>query len=692
MDLHFYEDGVPTFPFENIAHALPAFSIIGQMDIVGIVNTAIDGCKDDIEKILATNTEFTWDNLMVPLDELGDYMHRLYSPVNHMNSCLDDELIREANTEVRSMLTEYGSWCGQHEGLYLAIKSLGDTDLTPEQRRAYDAEMLGFRLSGCDLPEDEQEHLTQVNMCLSKLANQFSNNVVDATAAYSKVVKSADELDGLPETALKAAKYAADQAGEEGYLFTLDVPSVFPVLEHCTNRELREELTHAMVTRASETGPNGGEFDNTSIIEDILQLKHEKAQILGYANYAELSLVRKSAPSPMAVFDFMADMIDKSKGQLELEAGLLKEHAADELEIPEIEPHDRAFVMTSFKEQVFDFSQEEVRPYFPVSKVKTGLFDIVNRLFGVEIYPVPDIDGLVVDLVHPDASYYQVFRDGKVIASFYFDLYARSGKQGGAWMDNAYDAVMTQSGDVHTPVAYLTCNFTPPTDEHEALLTHDEVTTLFHEFGHGLHHMLTRVNTGGQTGINGVPWDAVELPSQFMENFCWDVECVTAMSGHYETHEPLPVELLQKMLAAKNFCSAMGLARQTEMALFDLRIHHEYNDDLNVYDVLNSVRDAVSPFPAAEYNRFPCQFGHIFGGGYAAGYYSYKWAEVLSADAFSMFEGGSDVINPEQAKRFEDLILSVGGSKDIIEQMTEFLGREPNVDALLRHTGIIVPE
>ena len=519
---------------------------------------------------------------------------------------------------------------------------------------------------------------------MSELTSKFSENVLDATQAFKKVVANVDELKGLPESALAAAKQAAQAKDLEGFLFNLEFPSYLPVMTYCENAELRREMYEAFCTRASDQGPNAGEWDNSALIDEILALRFEIANLLGFPQYANRSLATKMAESVEQVIQFLNDLAEQSLPAAQKEFAELKAFAKEKGK-DELDAWDVPYYSELLQQERYSISQEELRPYFPVEKVIAGMFTIVHRLFGISFQKVEG-----VDLWHDDASYYDVFdSNDQKIAGFFIDLYARENKRGGAWMDECRVRRRTEEGAIQLPVAYLTCNFNGPVGDKPALLTHDEVTTLFHEFGHGLHHMLTKVEYADVSGINGVAWDAVELPSQFLENWCWEKEAISLFSGHYESGDPLPDEMLDKMLAAKNFQSAMMMVRQLEFALFDMRIHAEYDPEngLDVQKVLDDVRDKVAVNMPPAFNRFQHSFGHIFAGGYAAGYYSYKWAEVLSADAFSSFEE-EGIFNIETGQRFKQAILEKGGSQEPMELFVEFRGREPSVDALLRHSGI----
>ena len=519
---------------------------------------------------------------------------------------------------------------------------------------------------------------------LSELASNFSNQVMDATLGWQRQVLDEAELAGLPESARAAAKQAATSRELEGWLFTLDIPSYLPVMMYSENRALREELYTAFATRASDQGPNAGKWDNSPLMDEIVALRHELAQLLGFATYADYSLATKMAERPQQVLGFLNDLAERSRPQAQRELAELRQFAAEQFGVTELAAWDLSFYAEKLKQHRYAISDEVLRPYFPAPRVISGLFETVRRLFGLRIQP-----RLAVETWHPDVNFYDIYdRDGELRGSFYLDLYARPHKRGGAWMDDCLGRRFRQDGSLQRPVAYLTCNFNGPVGDQPALFTHDEVVTLFHEFGHGIHHMLTQIDVAGVAGIHGVPWDAVELPSQFMENWCWEPEALAFLSGHYQTGEPLPQAELDQLLAAKNFQSAMQMLRQLEFSLFDFRLHHEFDpaQGAQVQAVLDDVRK-LSVFPAPAFNRFQHSFSHIFAGGYAAGYYSYKWAEVLSADAFSRFEE-EGIFNAKTGADFLHQVLEMGGSRSPMALFRAFRGREPTIDALLRHSGI----
>ncbi|MFO6425222.1 oligopeptidase A [Motilimonas sp. KMU-193] len=673
----------------TIAQPLPQFSAIKPDTIQADIAALIDQNKQAINQVLASDKPYTWQNFVMPLDEVSDQLNQAWQAISHINSVVSNDELRAAHDGCLPLLSDFGTFVGQHEGLYQAYKSIREGDefarLSAEQQKFIDDTLRDFSLSGIGLDEDKKARFGEIRKRLSELSSQFSNNVLDATLAWQKLITDEAQLAGLPESAIQAAKELASSKDLDGYLFTLDIPSYLPVLSYADNRELREEMYQAFVTRASDQGPHAGKYDNSAIIDETLTLRHELAQLLGFANYAEKSLATKMAETPEQVLGFLTDLAAKSKPQAQLEMDELREFAKQSAGQTDLQAWDLSYYSEKLKQHKYAISAEELRPYFPESKVVSGLFEVVKRLFGLTI---TRREG--VDTWHPDVSFYDIFdQQGELRGSFYFDLYAREHKRGGAWMNDCLTRRRRLDGSLQKPVAYLTCNFNKPTSDKPALFTHDEVTTLFHEFGHGIHHMLTQVETSGVSGINGVPWDAVELPSQFLENWCWEPQALAFISGHYQTGEPLPEAMLDKMLAAKNYHSALMMVRQLEFSLFDFKLHLEYSPDLanQAQAKLDEVREQVSVVVPPAYNRFQHGFSHIFAGGYAAGYYSYKWAEVLSADAFSRFEE-EGVFSAEVGRDFMQHILEQGGSASPMVLFSAFRGREPKVDALLRHSGI----
>lgn len=664
---------------------LPRFSDITPEQIQPAIEQAIEACKAEITRLLE-QPGYTWDNLVAPIDEVDDELSRMWSPVSHMNSVISNDELRAAHDACLPLLSEYGTWVGQHQGLYQAYQQILDSDdfanLSEAQQKVISNAVRDFKLSGVALPDDKKQRFAEVKSRLSDLSSTFSNNVMDATLGWHKHVTDESLLAGLPESALAAAAQAAESKELEGWLFTLDIPSYLPIMMYADNRELREEMYSAFVTRASEQGPNAGEWDNGPVIAETLKLRQEVAQLLDFEHYAQRSLATKMADSVEQVNSFLHDLAKRSKPQAEKDLQAVRDFAANTYQMSDLQAWDLPYYSEKLKQAEYAISDEVLRPYFPENKVVDGLFDVVQRLYGLCITERTD-----VNTWHKDVRFFDIFDKEDVLrGSFYLDLYARAHKRGGAWMDECQVRRVKLDGSLQLPVAYLTCNFNAPVGDKPALFTHDEVLTLFHEFGHGIHHMLTKISVGGVSGINGVAWDAVELPSQFLENWCWQPEALAFISGHFETGEPLPQDLLDKLLAARNFQSAMQMVRQLEFSLFDFNLH-ERKGNADVQTVLDAVREEVSVVTPPEFNRFQNSFSHIFAGGYAAGYYSYKWAEVLSSDAFGRFEE-EGIFNPKTGEDFLHNILEMGGSREPMELFTAFRGREPQVDALLRHSGI----
>ena len=708
---------------------LPEFSVLKPADVIPAITATIDHNKQEIQKLLSVlqlpgqdkdKEPATWENLMEPLAHLNTRLNELWSPVGHLNAVMNSNELRDVYNTCLPLLTEYGTELGQNESLYKAVKEISASNLYPgfdtAQKKVIDNQLRDFTLSGIDLSAEKKQRFGDIKKRLSELSSQFSENVLDATQAWSKLVTDKAELAGLPSSDLVSAKNAAQQKGQEGYRLTLDFPSYFSVITYADSRSLRKEVYQAFVTRASEVGPNAGEWDNSDIMQDILSLRDELAKLLNFRSYAEYSLATKMAESPELVIEFLEDLAQKSAAQAQQEFDELKNYAKHYAQsnikgstkdsvkdraqnsttdnadgagaIKDLQAWDVSYFSEKLKQEKYAISQEELRPYFPAPHVVSGMFKVVGQLYDIHFN-----EDISVDLWHEDSRYFELLdQEKKVVAGFYLDLYARENKRGGAWMDECKVRHLNVAGELQIPVAYLTCNFTSPVGDDPALLTHNEVTTLFHEFGHGLHHMLTKINYPSVSGINGVAWDAVELPSQFMENWCWQKEAIDLISSHYKTGESLPDAMLDKMLAAKNYQSAMMMARQLEFSLFDMKLHLEAakvvsGKAVDIQGVLNAVREKVAVIVPPIFNRFQNGFSHIFGGGYAAGYYSYKWAEVLSADAFSLFEE-SGIFDATMGRTFREKILEQGGAQDPMDLFKSFRGRAPSIDALLRHSGI----
>ena len=667
---------------------LPPFSQIKAEHVVPAIDTVLQENREAINRLLENTDEPNWQNFVEPFEGLQDRLNRVWSPVGHLNSVLNSEALRQAYNTCLPRLSDYQTELGQHAGLYQAFKRIADSDAfngySQPQRQTINNALRDFRLAGIELDADSQQRYKKIKQRLSELKSKFSENVLDATQAWFLDITDESQLSGIPESARELARQTANEAGIEGWRFTLEFPSYFAVITYADDAGLREQIYYAYSTRASDQGPNAGKWDNAPLMQEIVALRHEAAQLLGFNNYAENSLATKMASNTQEVIAFLHDLAERGLPYAKKDLEEIRDFARNEHQVGELNAWDIPYYSEKLRQHRYNISQEALKPYFPEDSVVQGMFDVVQRLYGIHIEEHHD-----VDTWHKDVRFFTITDDsGELRGQFYLDLYARNNKRGGAWMDECIVRRRTATG-LQTPVAYLTCNFSPPVGDKPALFTHNEVETLFHEFGHGLHHMLTQVDHPGVSGINGVPWDAVELPSQFMENWCWQKESLSLFARHYETGEPLPDDMFERMLAAKNFQSGMQLVRQLEFALFDFRLHLEYDpaQPLDVEALLNDVRQQVAVVFPPEYNRFANNFTHIFAGGYAAGYYSYKWAEVLSSDAFSKFEENG-IFDEATGKDFMNAILEQGGSKDAMELFIAFRGRPPKVDALLRHSGI----
>lgn len=669
---------------------LAPYSAIKPEHVVPAIEAILDENRNAIAQIVSQQQDQpTWGGLIVALDEVQARLERAWSPVSHLNAVCNQPELRSAYEACLPKLSEYWTELGQNKGLLRAYQALAESadaqQLDTAQRTLLNNALRDFRLSGIDLAPEQQVRYGQIQMRLSELGNQFSNQLLDATQAWNKHITQVEALAGLPDSALAQLAQAAQAKEQSGWLITLDFPSYHAVMTYAEDRALRAEVYNAYCTRASEQGPHAGAWDNGPVMQTILALRHELAQLLGFSDYAELSLADKMAENTPQVLGFLRDLATRSLPYARQDLTALKDFAA-KAGCTDLQSWDIGFFSEQLRHNRYAVSQEQIRAWFPIDTVLNGLFKIVQQLYGIEIHELSNFERW-----HPEVRLFEVQEQGLCIGRFYFDLYARPHKRGGAWMDGARDKRRTAQGTVVTPIALLVCNFTPPVQsqpQQPALLTHDEVTTLFHEFGHGLHHLLTRVEHAAVSGINGVAWDAVELPSQFMENWCWVSEGLALISGHYQTGQALPDDLLEKMLAAKNFQSGMGLIRQLEFSLFDFELHTAERQGQSVLSVLEAIRKEIAVFTPPAYNRFANSFSHIFAGGYAAGYYSYKWAEVLSADAFARFEE-EGVLNPETGHSFREAILAQGGAQTAMQLFMNFRGRAPSIDALLRHSGLV---
>ena len=668
---------------------LPNFRDIDTKNILPELNHLIELARSTLEEAIKKKI-FTYDSLAALREELEDSIDNFWSPISHLQAVCSEEALRKVYAEGLLEITKLHTEMDQDLDLFLAYEEIRDSkafsDLSIPKQKAVTNAIKDFHLTGVSLSASEKAKLLDLKSSLSTLSTTFSNNVLDSTQEWQKTVANVEELSGVPENALSLMSQAALQKGSEGYLVTLDIPTYLAIVTHCDNRDLRKEIYLAYGTRCSKVGPGGERFDNTEIIYEVLEKRRDLAEVLGFKNYAEFSVSKKMAGSPEEVLSFLRQLGRKAKPQAEEEMKLVESHAKNNHSLDEIEPWDVAYYSEKLKQDLFEISDELLRPFFPVPRVLEGMFEVARRLFEIDIK-----ENNTLATWHDDVLTFDIKRGHKVVASFYLDLYARENKRGGAWMAECRAKRIRLKGGLQKPVAFLTCNFSGPIGTNAALLSHQEVITLFHEFGHGLHHMLTKVEVASVSGINGVCWDAVELPSQFMENYCWESEALAFISGHNETQEPLPEDVLQKLTAAKNFNSALALVRQIEFALFDMRIHMEFDPDKEgqVANILSEVRDEVSVIKPPDGYSFENSFSHIFAGGYAAGYYSYKWSEVLSADAFSKFlESG--IFNRQTGEKFLYSILEKGGSEDAGDLFAEFMGREPRIDALLKQSGISV--
>jgi oligopeptidase A len=664
---------------------LPRFAEFKPESVAPAMEQLLAENRALIERVSAAGVPATWRDFVQPLEDANERLHRAWGVVGHLNAVMNSPELRDAYNANLAKITQYYSELSQHAGLYARFKALkaspGFEALTRAQKKIVENELRDFRLGGAELPPAQKTRFKEINERLSHLSSRFSDNLLDATNAFEHVVTDPAEAAGIPQDVLETARAAAQADGKQGWKFTLHAPSYLPVMQYADHRGLRELMYRAYVTRASEFGKP--EWDNTPLIAEIVQLRAEQARLLGFASYAEYSLEPKMAESPRQVLEFLDQIASRAKPYAERDLKEVTDFARTELGLARLDAWDLAYASEKLRAKRYAFSDQEVKQYFSETRVLPGMFGVVEVLYGIRIEPAQ------APVWHPDVRFYAIRdRAGSLIGQFYVDLYARPSKRGGAWMDEAITR-RVKDGRIQEPVAYLNCNFSSPLGGKPAQFTHEEVNTLFHEFGHGLHHLLTRVDYLGVSGINGVEWDAVELPSQFMENFCWEWEVLRPMTAHAETGEPLPRALFDKMLAAKNFQIGMQTVRQIEFALFDLRLHHDFDarGARGVLDLLQEVRARVAVVVPPAYNRFPNNFSHIFAGGYGAGYYSYKWAEVLSADAYSLFEENG-VLDPGTGQRFRDEILGMGGSRPALESFVAFRGREPKIDALLRHNGM----
>jgi oligopeptidase A len=667
---------------------LPRFDAVKPEHVASAMDELLAAGRRAVEAALRARA--TWDEFVAPLEDANERLSRAWGQVAHLHAVMDQPPLREAYNAALPKVSQYWTELGQNLQLFQKYRELHGSGelqaLSAARQRIVENALRDFRLGGAELPLDKKQRYAEVQEELAKLSAKFAENVLDATNAFSIVVDDEKRVRGIPADVLQAAREAAEKEGQRGWKFTLHMPSYLPVLQYADDRRLRETLYRESATRASEFGKP--EWDNTPLIARIVELRREVASLLGYANYAEVSLTPKMAQSPAEVLAFLDELARHARPFAENDAAELREFAKNELGIDELQAWDVPYASEKLRAKRYAFSDQEVKQYFPEHAVLQGLFRVAQALYRIDIVPAS------APVWHEDVRFFEIREaGGAVIGHFYMDLYARETKRGGAWMDDAITR-RRKGAEIQTPVAYLNTNFSrplgSPSGPRPALFTHDEVLTLFHEFGHGLHHLLTRVEDLGVSGINGVEWDAVELPSQFMENFAWEWDVLRGMTRHVDTGSPIPRALFDRMLAAKNFQSGLAMLRQIEFAVFDMRLHSDFDPAgaRSARDLLEEVRGRMAVLRPPAYNRFANSFSHIFAGGYAAGYYSYKWAEVLSADAYSLFEE-QGVLDPDAGRRFREEILAVGGSRPAAESFRAFRGREPSVDALLRHNGMI---
>ena len=675
---------------------LPRFADILPEHVAPAIDQLLADSRALIAQLLAVTTPPTWQNFVVPMEDAHERLSRAWGPVGHLNAVMNSPELREVYNANLPKMTQYYAELGQNLALFDKFKALKNSSefntLSAARQKIIENELRDFRLGGAELPDDEKARYLAIQERQSELSSRFSDNILDATNDYSLVIepspqpspdgRGSNELSGLPADVLQTAQEAATAAGKTGWLFTLKAPSYMPVMQFSDNRALRETLYRAYSMRASEFGK--AEWDNSPLMTEIVALRAEEAKLLGFDNFGELSLAAKMADTPAQVVEFMRKLAQRARPFAEQDMAELREFARRSLGLAELHSWDIGYVSEKLREKRYAFSEQEVKAYFPEDSVLTGMFKLIETLYGLTIQTGS------APVWHETVRFFDILNaEGQRIGQFYLDMYARSSKRGGAWMDDVITRRRLASGEIQTPVAYLNCNFSAPVGGKPAQFTHDEVITLFHEFGHGLHHLLTEGEDLAVSGINGVEWDAVELPSQFMENFCWEWDVVRDMSHHQDTGESLPRELFDKMLMAKNFQSGLQTLRQIEFALFDMLMHSQFEagGGKTILQLLDEVRREVAVLIPPDFNRFPNSFSHIFAGGYAAGYYSYKWAEVLSADAYSLFEEHG-ILNAEVGARFRAEVLAVGGSRPAMQSFIAFRGREPDIDALLRHNGL----
>ena len=675
-----------TTAIDHTLSRLPHFTGIDLTTLVATLTALICDQRARISALTAS-ADAHWETVIGPMEQMADELHRLFGPISHLRNVADNDALRAVYSDCVAQVSAFAAELEQNTALCAAYQhiraSAGFPAFDQARRQGVEHALRDFRLGGVDLQDTVKARVTTLKVELAQLAARFAENVLDATQGFTLAIDDQQRLAGLPPAVIAMARARAARAGQDGWQLSLDLPCYLPAMTNLDDRQLRQTLYEAYVTRASEQGPQAGTYDNSVVMLDLLSRRQELAQLLGFTNFAELSLATKMAPSAPAVIAFLEDLARQARPAAQREFAELSAFAHAELGLADVAAWDVAYCAEQLRRQRYQLDQEELRPYFPLPRVRSGLFAIVGRLFGVSFARVT-----AVDTWHPEVEFHAIRDpDGDTLGFFYLDLYARPGKRGGAWMD---DCLTRWEGPQITqlPVAYLNCNFTPPQDPTPSLLTHDEVTTLFHEFGHGLHHLLTTIGRPAVAGINGVAWDAVELPSQFLENWCWERPALALISGHHQSGEPLPAVLFERLTAARHFHAAMQIMRQIELALFDFRLHREFACGFDVQALLNEVRAQVAVLKPPAWNRFQHSFSHIFAGGYAAGYYSYKWAEVLSADAFARFSADG-IFNPETGRAFRQTVLANGGAEDALCLFRRFRGRDPDVGALLRQAGLL---
>lgn len=676
---------------ESFVKTMPQFTSLNVAQIRDDLTILLESNIALIDRLLSQKEPFNWANLMAPIEDLEDKLSKFWSPIGHLNGVMNTEILRDAYESCLPLLSEYSTKLSHNKKFYEAIQSIADSDayntLNDAQKKIIQNSLRDFKLSGVSLAEDKKKQFAKISKTLSELHNKFENNILDATKAWTKHITDETVLSGIPTMMQDQFARAAKEHQLSGWLITLEMPTYFSIITYADSRELRYEIYEAYVTRASDQGPTAGQWDNTEVMHDILRNRLELAKLLGFTHYAQKSLATKMVHESQEVLNFLNQLVEASLPQAHQEFLRLKGFAKDSLGLNDFYAWDVSYASEKLRQQQYAVSQEELRPYFPQKQVMSGLFEIVEKLFGVTVELLSG-----VDVWHPDVQAYALYDKQKnLIAAVYFDLYARTNKRGGAWMDDAQVRRRLANGDIQLPIAYVTCNFNGPVGDIPALFQHDDVVTLFHEFGHALQHMLTQVDYAEVSGINGVPWDAVEVASQFLENWAWQRECLQFLSKHYKTGESLPNELFEKMNRARNFQSAMMMMRQLEFALFDFELHvlFDPHEKDQIQHILDRVRQRVTVVPVASFNRFQHGFSHIFAGGYGAGYYSYKWAEVMASDAFELFlEEG--IFNKAISERFKETFLECGGVDEPADLFKEFRGREPRIEALLKQTGVVL--